>query len=155
MQGVKSNARLLGYRFLFCKTPPRLSISCGRLSPLKPFLPRSCKLHKAMGTDLNLRFFHRYGHFACILPIHLHYNTRLIACQEKYKQMFSRFIVSCGLNNMLFYGLLQTTHLWIVLILKYKQIRARYSRSYLLHRALFLVNMNRKSASITFYRLDS
>ena len=61
---------------VFCSAKCRL---CGR-----SYLPNSCKLHKAMGTDLTARFFHRYGHFACIFPdtfrIISHRNP---ACQAK------------------------------------------------------------------------
>ena len=53
---------------VFCFAKYRLydRSAAGRSSPLKPCLPNSRKLHKAMGTDLTARFFHRYGHFACI-----------------------------------------------------------------------------------------
>ena len=53
---------------VFCSAKCRLCgrFAAGRSCPLKPYLPNSRKLHKAMGTDLTARLFHRYGHFACI-----------------------------------------------------------------------------------------
>ena len=51
---------------VFCPAKYRLCgrSAAGRSSPLKPYLPNSRKLHKAMGTDPTARFFHQYGHFA-------------------------------------------------------------------------------------------
>ena len=51
---------------VFCSAKCRLCgrSAAGRSSPLKPYLPNSRKLHKAMGTDPIARLFHRYGHFA-------------------------------------------------------------------------------------------
>ena len=51
---------------VFCPAKYRLCgrSAAGRSSPLKPYLPNSRKLHKAMGTDPTARLFHRYGHFA-------------------------------------------------------------------------------------------
>ena len=55
---------------VFCLAKCRLCgrSTAGRSSLLKPYLPNSRKLHKTMGTDPIARFFHRYGHFACIFP---------------------------------------------------------------------------------------
>ena len=51
---------------VFCSAKRRLCDRSvvSRSSPLKPYLPNSRKLHKAMGTDPTARFFHQYGHFA-------------------------------------------------------------------------------------------
>ena len=71
---------------VFCFAKCRLCgrSAAGRSSPLKPYSPNSRKLHEAMGTDPIARFFHRYGHFACIFSdtfrIISHGNP---ACQAK------------------------------------------------------------------------
>ena len=71
---------------VFCSAKCRLCgrFAAGRSSPLKPYLPNSCKLHKAMGTDLTTRFFHRYGHFACIFSDAFRIiSQRVPVCQAK------------------------------------------------------------------------
>ena len=65
MQRIE-DAACSGTVFCFAKCRLCGRSAAGRSGPLKPYLPNSCKLHKAMGTDLTARFFHRYGHFACI-----------------------------------------------------------------------------------------
>ena len=71
---------------VFCFAKYRLydRFVVSRSCPLKPYLPNSRELHKTMGTDPIARFFHRYGHFACIFPdtfrIISHGNP---ACQAK------------------------------------------------------------------------
>ena len=62
----QTGATCSGTVFCFAKCRLCGRFAAGRSCPLKPYLPNSRKLHKAMGTDLTARFFHRYGHFACI-----------------------------------------------------------------------------------------
>ena len=80
----QTDAACSGTVFCFAKRRLCDRSAAGRSSLLKPYLPNSRKLHKAMGTDQIARFFRRYGHFACIFPdtfcIISHRNP---ACQVK------------------------------------------------------------------------
>ena len=64
----QTDAACSGTVFCFAKRRLCDRSAAGRSSPLKPYLPNSRKLHKAMETDPIACFFHRYGHFACIFP---------------------------------------------------------------------------------------
>ena len=80
----RAGAACSGTVFCFAKCRLCGRSAASRSSLLKPYLPNSRKLHEAMGTGLTARFFHRYGHFACIFPdtfrIISHRNP---ACQVK------------------------------------------------------------------------
>ena len=96
---------------VFCSAKCRLysRFAAGRSSPLKPYLPNSRKLHKAMGTDLTARFFHRYGHFAWYISHYIIRHPRLsskirtfvcIFCCEHFKlQSVIYFIdIQCAIS---------------------------------------------------------
>ena len=88
----QTDAACSGTVFCFAKYRLYDRFVVSRSCPLKPYLPNSSKLHKAMGTDLTARFFHRYGHFACIFPdtfrIIAHHNS---VCQAKQEHLFVLF----------------------------------------------------------------